>query len=27
DKLPKKGIDITHGDKAFEKKLEKLEEK
>ncbi|MDT3824789.1 hypothetical protein RPN13_03145, partial [Staphylococcus aureus] len=25
--LPKKGIDITHGDKAFEKKLEKLEEK
>ncbi|MEK9190681.1 hypothetical protein AAED32_07660, partial [Staphylococcus aureus] len=24
---PKKGIDITHGDKAFEKKLEKLEEK
>ncbi|HDB6423065.1 TPA: EMYY motif lipoprotein [Staphylococcus aureus] len=27
DKLPKKGIDITHGDKAFKKKLEKLEEK
>ncbi|UMT78862.1 EMYY motif lipoprotein [Staphylococcus roterodami] len=27
DKLPKKGIDITSGDKVFEKKLEKLEDK
>ncbi|MBE5663867.1 EMYY motif lipoprotein [Staphylococcus sp. SS60] len=27
DKLPKKGIDITSGDKVFEKKLKKLEDK
>lgn len=27
DKLPKKGIDITSGDKVFVKKLEKLEDK
>lgn len=27
DKLPKKGIDITSGDKVFEKKLRKLEDK
>lgn len=27
DKLPKKGIDITSGDKVFEKKVRKLEDK
>lgn len=27
DKLLKKGIDIIYGDKVFEKKFEKLEEK